>query len=122
LPHCQVLAEDIRRKREHFSYLDAPQLLKHALGLATQLGLRFDLLYLYFDWPGSESVKHQAEVARFSERVGTDLRFKSLTYQDLFLRLEIGERFRGANALRCKCRAARERLRALACSQWMVVR
>jgi hypothetical protein len=78
----------MRQKREQFSYLDAPQLLKHALGLATQLGLRFDLLYVYFDWPGSESTKHQAEIARFSERVGSELRFRSFTYQDLFRRLD----------------------------------
>ena len=43
LSHCQALAEDMRRKRDHFTYLDAPQLLKHALGLATQLGRRFQL-------------------------------------------------------------------------------
>lgn len=88
LVQCQALAEDIRAKREHFSYLDAPQLLKHALGLATQLGRRFDLLYLYFDWPGPESTTHQAEVARFAMRVGTELRFREFTYQQLFLQLE----------------------------------
>lgn len=88
LPQCQVLAEDIRSKREHFSYLDAPQLLKHALGLATQLGQRFDLLYLYFDWPGPESQKHQGEVAHFAKRVGSELRFRAFTYQEMFLQLE----------------------------------
>jgi len=88
LSQCQALAEDLRSKREHFSYLDAPQLLKHALGLATQLGQRFDLLYLYYDWPGLESNKHQDEVARFAKRVGTELRFRAFTYQELFLQLE----------------------------------
>jgi hypothetical protein len=88
LPQCQALAEDLRRKREHFSYLDAPQLLKHSLGLATQLGQRFDLLYLYYAWPGPESAKHQREVAHFSDRVGKEVRFKAVTYQHLFRQLQ----------------------------------
>lgn len=88
LPKCQALAADIRAKREHFTFLDAPQLLKHALGLATQLAERFDLHYIYCDWPGPESVPHKAELRRFSDRVGTELRFKAYTYQDLLQRLE----------------------------------
>jgi hypothetical protein len=86
LPKCQYLAADIRDRRDHFEYLDASQLLKHALGLATTLGPHFDLYYLYFDWPGPECAKHRAEIARFSERVGSELRFKAFTYQDLFSR------------------------------------
>ena len=85
---CQALADDIRFKREHFAYLDAPQLLKHALGLSAQLGSHFDPFYLYFDCLGPESAKHQAEIARFTGRVGAELRFKSYTYQELFRRLE----------------------------------
>jgi hypothetical protein len=88
LQRCQQLAADMRQKREHFTYLDAPQLLKHALGLATQQGQRFDLYYLYFEWRGPESAKHRAEIERFSERVGTELRFRSFTYQELFHQLQ----------------------------------
>lgn len=91
LPKCQVLAEDIQAKREHFMYLDAPQLLKHALGLSTQLGRNFDLYYLYFNSPGPESTGHEEEIARFESRVGKELRFKSFTYQELFRRLEAME-------------------------------
>jgi hypothetical protein len=46
LPACQSLANDIRNSRTWFSWLDAPQLLKHALGLATQQGNKFSLTYL----------------------------------------------------------------------------
>jgi hypothetical protein len=87
LPKCQDLATDIRDRREHFIHLDVPQLLKHALGLTTTLDARFDLYYVYFDWPGPESAKHRAEITRFSERVGLELRFKAFSYQDLFARV-----------------------------------
>ncbi|MEP7247187.1 MAG: hypothetical protein ABI885_26365, partial [Gammaproteobacteria bacterium] len=36
LPKCQKLAEAVHAKATRFRYLDAAQLLKHALGLATQ--------------------------------------------------------------------------------------
>lgn len=87
LPCCQSLANDIRDQIERFLYLDAPQLLKHALGLATQLGNQFSLCYLYYDWPSAESEVHRTEVARFVSRVGTELRFRTTTYQMLFRRL-----------------------------------
>lgn len=44
---CQSLAIDVDKGLERFRYLDVPQLLKHALGLATQLGDRFMLYYAY---------------------------------------------------------------------------
>lgn len=88
LPACQSLALDIRNHVENFTYLDVPQLLKHALGLATRLNTRFGLYYLYFDWPGPESVKHQEEIKRFERRVGLEMRFRCATYQELFKRLK----------------------------------
>lgn len=91
LPECQRLAADVRNRVEHFTYLDVPQLLKHALGLATQLKSRFELCYLYFEYPSPESLKHQEEIARFAARVGTETRFRSFTYQALFRSLEAQE-------------------------------
>ena len=38
LPESQKLAEAIDRGEENFRYLNTPQLLKHALGMATSLG------------------------------------------------------------------------------------
>lgn len=87
LPACQALAESIHRGGEWFWYLDAPQLLKHALGLATQLGDRFSLCYLYYDPDGPQREEHRAEIASFAAQVGAELRFKAMTYQDLFARL-----------------------------------
>ncbi|MBI4572670.1 MAG: hypothetical protein HY713_05220 [candidate division NC10 bacterium] len=87
LPACQSLAVDIHQGSERFRYLDAPQLLKHALGLATQLSDRFSLYYLYFDWPSSAADLHRTEMDHFANRVGEELRFRTLTYQELFHRL-----------------------------------
>lgn len=71
-----------------FRYLDAPQLLKHALGLATQLGDQFSLYYTYLDWPGKESKLHNEEVNQFATFVGAELGFKAITYQQVLLSLQ----------------------------------
>ncbi len=84
LPHAQQLAESINMGEQSFRYLDAPQLLKHALGLATQLGERLSLFYIYLDWPGEESEAHGQEIQRFGALVDASLRFEAYTYQDLF--------------------------------------
>lgn len=84
LPKCQDLANDLRLNTEHFLYLDAPQLLKHALGLATNLKQQFSLCYLYYDWPSSESETHRKELDRFASRLGEEIRFRAITYQELF--------------------------------------
>ena len=85
LPACQSLAEELwaeerRGDRQRFQYLDARQLLKHALGLATQLGNRFRLYYLYYACPGDRLEAHKREVDEFDRCVGDELRFKALTY------------------------------------------
>ena len=92
LPACQSLAEELwaeelRGGRQRFEYLDPRQLLKHALGLAAQLGNRFSLYYLYYDWPGDGMEAHRREIAFFDEYVGDEIRFKALTYQGVFEKL-----------------------------------
>lgn len=87
LAACQTLAREIYEGTARFRYLDAPQLLKHALGLATQHPGNFELYYVYFDWPGPESSAHRSEVERFENSVRHDFRFHVSTYQDLFTRL-----------------------------------
>ena len=85
---CQELAEEIHRIPRRFEFLNPWQLLKHALGLATQLGDKFSLYYLYYDWPEERSQVHKNEIARFADRVGDELRFKALTYQRVYERLK----------------------------------
>ena len=92
LPACQSLAEELwaeelRGGRLRFEYLDPRQLLKHALGPATQLGNGFRLCYLYYDWPGNGMDAHRREIDFFDECVGDEIRFKTLTYQAVFERL-----------------------------------
>jgi hypothetical protein len=110
LPSCQRLAEDLRAGRERFKHLHAAQLLKHALGLALQMragaggggdrdvgigaGSRVgattgtagthELRYLYYEWAAGPAPAHRAELARFGERVGAEMRFSVSTYQSLY--------------------------------------
>ena len=88
LPVCQELAEQMNNGATRFRYLDAAQLLKHALGMATQLGDRFSLYYMYLELPGKESDIHFKEVNQFSNFVGTELGFKAITYQQLLSSLQ----------------------------------
>lgn len=92
LPECQRLARELhdayREGQKHnFCRLDAPQLLKHALGLASS-GKPFSLGYIYFDAPGDERDVHLQELTQFSSRVGQELNFQAIAYQDLFKRLQ----------------------------------
>ena len=115
LPRCQQLAEDLRAGRERFKHLHAAQLLKHALGLArgTCAGVgrdaagtiaerdvqpavpehaRHELRYLYYEWPSGPAGAHRAELERFAERVGAEIRFSASTYQDLYRALRADAR------------------------------
>jgi hypothetical protein len=88
LSACQSLAADIQVGRDRFLHFDAPQMLKHALGLATRANGGFSLWYIYFECSGGESTIHKTEIRAFAERVGREIGFKALTYQELFRRLE----------------------------------
>lgn len=87
LADCETLAHAMQQGQVEYKYLDAPQLLKHALGLAAHLKEKFVLIYLYYDWPGPESECHQNEITDFSDRVGEGLRFRAMTYHELFSKL-----------------------------------
>ncbi len=87
LPECQMFAEALHEGRHRFEFLDPWQLLKHTLGLATNLGNRFSLYYLYFDFPGDGLETHRREVEIFNNRVGEETRFKASTYQEVYGRL-----------------------------------
>jgi hypothetical protein len=84
LPHCQALAEDLQSGRERLKFLNAAQLLKHALGLAKSGAPRSALLYLYYDWPGREAAMHRSELDRVLPRVVPEIDLRAVTYQDLY--------------------------------------
>lgn len=88
LPETQCFAEEIQSTNLTFRHLDAPQLVKHALGLATHCRTAFRLFYLYFDSAGAEGDIHKKEISLFSERLDTELGFKAFSYQELIGRLE----------------------------------
>lgn len=87
LPRCQALAEELQDGRSRFRYFYATQLLKHALGMATQCPRGIALYYLFYDWSGPAARAHRREIEQFAERVGGELAFRSLCYQELFGRL-----------------------------------
>lgn len=90
LPNCQSLAEALHIGEVDFRYLDAAQLLKHTLGLATQQPGNVMLYYIYFDWHGPESIVHTEEIERFALIVRQDIPFHYCTYQEVYRRLVDG--------------------------------
>jgi hypothetical protein len=88
LPACQALATNLYAGAVHFRYLDAAQLLKHALGLATQHRGGIALYYLYFDVPSSRSMQHRKEISEFGSAVDAALGFKAVAYQEMFRALK----------------------------------
>jgi hypothetical protein len=88
LPLCQRLCERLHRGELHFQYLNAAQLLKHILGLAQASVGQFTLLYLWYAIPSDESRQHEEEVKAFTDEIGSEVDFRSLTYQELFASLQ----------------------------------
>lgn len=87
LPRWQRLAHEIHVGERRFASLNAPQLLKHALGLAGEGSRRFCLFYLFYDIDGPESSGHREELVEFAEAVAGDSDFRWMTYQTFFARL-----------------------------------
>ena len=88
LSQCQALAEELHDHQHRFEFLDPWQLLKHTLGLARHSGANFSLWYLYYDRLGERSDGHKREVQTFANRLGKEIRFKALTYQEVYHRLK----------------------------------
>jgi hypothetical protein len=86
LERCRELAEAINTQPNLYNYLNAAQLLKHVLGLhRTFTTDQFELLYLWHDVPDSAAARaHRAEIGQFSQRISTEFRFRSLSYQEMF--------------------------------------
>jgi len=85
LPRCQALAEAMHAGKRSFRYLDATQLLQHALTLAGQPGHHgFALWYLYYAWDVPQAQQHAHELDVFATEVGAELGFRALTYQSMF--------------------------------------
>lgn len=88
LTNCQALAEDINRGGTNFAHLGAPQLLKHILGLANKFGKDFTLLYLWYDYSSDEATVHSQEIDTFVQNLNGEVDFCTMTYQDLFQKMQ----------------------------------
>lgn len=89
LPACQALATAIQAGKRSFRYLDANQLLQHALTLASRPGHHgFALWYLYYAWDVPQAQQHEHELEVFEAEVGDELGFRALTYQSIFRALQ----------------------------------
>ena len=88
LSETQRLAEELQSKELIFRHLDAPQLMKHALGIATHCGSKFRLLYVYFDALGQEGDAHRNEIEIFTDRLKSELGFRAFSYQELIGKLQ----------------------------------
>ena len=82
---CKKLAQAIVSEKEVFEYLDAPQLLKHILGLKTDYKEKgFELIYLWYDYPSEEAENHIKEMKVFDKYVDGEVNIRDMTYQNLF--------------------------------------
>jgi len=68
--------------------LNAPQLLKHTLGIANTFQKDFTLLYLWYDCSFPEATEHRAEVGMFMQRLNGEIDFRAMTYQALFKKMQ----------------------------------
>ena len=93
LPNTQELADRLQKHEQVFRHLDAAQLLKHMLGLATAAPGQTSLYYIYYDCPGQESSIHRSEIEEFASLIGKDMKFYWASYQQFFgrLRTDLGD-------------------------------
>lgn len=91
LPSSLRVARSLAEDESEFGSLHVAQLIKHALGLTKSYGSDgFVLMYLWYRVRGLHGDRHQLEVERFSELIGDDFVFRSMTYQELLGSIEDG--------------------------------
>jgi hypothetical protein len=82
LQRAQAIALELRPR---WRALDAPQLLKHMLGIASETSTAATLVYLWYDSEFDDARRHRDEVAAFEASVhGDRIMFRSMSYQELF--------------------------------------
>ena len=83
LPECEVLARRLHSGDLAFAYLDAHQLLKHALGIRRKYR-NGKLILLWHDPGTSESTDLEKEIQVFAEAIDATLGFRALSYHRVF--------------------------------------
>ncbi len=87
LPKLRAVAEGIVEESggmTQWEYLDAPQLIKHVLGLNCRYQDEFSLLYLWYRIDSPEATRHERELGDFHATLSGEVRFRTMTYQELF--------------------------------------
>jgi hypothetical protein len=88
MPELRKLAKNLCPENHTYEHLDAPQLLKHILGLKQNAKRGFRLLYLYYAVAGRAGAKHADEVDEFLAVARKDgVKVSALTYQDVIVHL-----------------------------------
>lgn len=83
LPKCRILAGKLSQDPGFYRYLDAPQLIKHLLGLSRNRGRDFQLMYLWYDVGGAEAGRHREEAMDFRRHLDPWIRYEARTHQDV---------------------------------------
>jgi len=88
LQGCRNLALDRASNSSRFQRLAVSPLLERSLALHTHFGNRgFQLIYLWYEVPGHAALEMRREIDRFRMRVGGEIDFLSLTWQEFFARV-----------------------------------
>ena len=89
IPMLRAFAERISPDDNEFKHLHPAQLIKHILAMKRRFGRGgFRLLYLWYDVLGGQGKCHQNEIIEFTKAAeGDGIKFHSLTYQDLIIKL-----------------------------------
>lgn len=91
IPNINKLADDIFKKNKEFKYADAPQLIKHILGLLSNKDgnkKKFRLVYLWYDGFEEEGYNHSCEIKELRDIFKSDnINFQSITWQEVIIKL-----------------------------------
>lgn len=86
-PACQKLARSLYEGDHANNWLHGEQLLKHIVGLS-RTGQDWVLLYLWYEVTGETILEHSQDIDKFARCATEDgLAFRSMSYQELFRRL-----------------------------------
>mgnify|MGYP003563409767 CR=1 FL=1 len=89
IPALRAFSERISPDDNEFKHLHPAQLVKHILGMKRQFRSNgFRLLYLWYDVLGEDGKRHRDEAEEFASVAKKDgIRFHSITYQELIVKL-----------------------------------
>jgi hypothetical protein len=88
LPACHGLALDLRSTPRRYEHLAVARLLSSGVSLTQRHGYRgFRLVHLWYEIPGRAANAYRRELDRFRHRIGGEIDFRSLTWQQLYAAL-----------------------------------